>query len=68
MGEHPLHLAPVLPEVIEREGLGPRIHLFDGSADLPIGAHGQERAEDFLLHDPHLVGGLEDERRPDPRP
>ena len=51
----------VVAEEVEREGAGALVDVGDGVVDAFVGEDGEDGAEDLLLHDKHLVGGIEDE-------
>ena len=52
----------VVAEVVERERSRSSAHERDRLVQLPIGDDGQHGPEDLLLHDPHVVMNVEDER------
>ena len=50
-------------EVVERERPRASVHERDRLVQISIGHDGQHGPEDLLLHDPHVVMDVEDQRR-----
>ena len=61
--EYGIFFALIATEVIRGEGPGPRVDVGDGLGKVPIGANRQQRAEDFLVEDLAVLGGIDDQRR-----
>ena len=61
--EYRVFFAPVATEVIRGERPGPRVDVGDGLGKVPIAANRQQGAENFLVENLAVLGGVDDQRR-----